>query len=353
MIEQKDKYIEHLVSVLVLSIIIIGCFFVLRPFLSALLWAVILSFSTWPIYKWWEKLLKGRKTLAATIMTLLLIGAFVLPIAIIGLTFASEASTLTNNIRAMLEKGPPQLPAWLVNIPVIGPEIQTYWNEWTFDHERLADILLPYIKTIKGVIIEKGALMGQAIFQIVLSIIVCFFFYRDGEETAQSFANFLRRIAGTRADRLISVAASTTKGVVYGVLGTAAVQGTLAGIGFFIAGVPAALLLGLFTFFLALVPMGPPLLWIPVTIWLFYYKSTIAWIFMLLWGTFIISGIDNIVKPILISQGIDLPFILILLGVFGGIFAFGFIGIFLGPTLLALGYSLISEWTSSKDVTAG
>jgi predicted PurR-regulated permease PerM len=194
--------------------------------------------------------------------------------------------------------------------------------------------------------------MGHALFQIILSITVCFFFYRDGEDTAQSVVNFLKRIAGERTDRLMTVAANTIKGVVYGVLGTAATQGTFAGIGFFIAGVPGALLLGFFTFFFALIPMGPPFIWVPATIWLFYYKG-VAWgIFMALWGMFIISGIDNVVKPLLISHGVNLPFILILLGVLGGVIAFGFIGVFLGPTLLALGYSLISEWTSSRDATS-
>lgn len=347
--EEKDKHIEHLVSALVLFIIIIGCFFVLRPFISALLWAIILSFSTWPVYKWWEQLFKGRKTLAASFMTILLIGAFVLPIVVISVSFADEAAALVEKIREISAKGPPELPAWISNIPLIGTEIQRYWLEWTLDHDKLADFLTPYIKPLRGQILAKGALMGQAIFQVLLSITVCFFFYRDGEETAQSLANFLKKIAGSRADRLIKVAADTTKGVVYGILGTAAVQGTAAGIGFVIAGVPGALLLGFFTFFLALIPMGPPFIWVPVTIWLFYYKSVVSGIFMAIWGTFVISGIDNVVKPLLISRGVNLPFILILLGVLGGVIAFGFIGIFLGPALLALGYSLISEWTSGKD----
>ena len=347
--EAKDKRIEHLISAVVLSLVIIGCFFVLRPFLSALLWAVILSFSTWPVYKWWERILKGRKTLAATFMTILLICAFVIPIVVISFSFADEAAAIIIKIRKIFDEGPPPLPAWIGNLPLIGPEIQKYWQAWSIDHDQLTSFLKPYIKPIREQLFAGGALMGHAIFQMLLSISVCFFFYRDGEETAQSVANFLRKIAGKRADRLIKVAADTTKGVVYGVLGTAGIQSAFAGIGFFIAGVPGALLLGFFTFFFALVPMGPPLLWIPATIWLFYYKGVVSGFFMAVWGTFVISGIDNVVKPLLISRGVNLPFILILLGVFGGVIAFGFIGIFLGPALLALGYSLISEWTSGKD----
>ncbi|MFZ5908373.1 MAG: AI-2E family transporter [Nitrospirota bacterium] len=350
MIEKREKYIEHLVSALVLLIIIVGCFFVLRPFLSALLWAVILTFSTWPVYQWWVRVLKGRRTFAASVMTSLLMCAFVIPVVVIGISFSDEATKLLAKIREIYENGLPALPAWLEQIPFVGPEIQRYWREWTIDHEQLTDFLKPFIKPVRQQIFAGGAFMGQALFQMLLSITVCFFFYRDGEDTAQRFANFLKRIAGERTDRLIRVAADTTKGVVYGVLGTAAVQSALAGVGFVIAGVPGALLLGFFTFFLALIPMGPPFIWIPAVIWLFSYKSAAWGIFLALWGTFVISGVDNIVKPYLISRGGNLPFVLILLGVFGGVIAFGVIGVFLGPTLLAIGYSLVSEWTAKKEV---
>jgi len=347
--EQKDKYIEHLISAVVLLVLIVGCFFVLRPFISALLWAVILTFSTWPVYQWWVKLLKGRKTLAATIMTLLLTATFVVPILFIGLRFAGEAADLVTRIRAAFEQGLPPLPAWVENMPIVGSPLYERWEEWTIDHSQFEEALAPYMKQIREFILKSTPGMALALFQILLSIVVCFFFYRDGEETAQSLANFLRRIAGERSERLLKVAANTTKSVVYGILGTAAVQGALAAIGFFVAGVPGAFLLGFITFFFAFIPNGPPLIWIPAAIWLFYEQSTAWGIFMAVWGMFIVSGVDNFVKPYLISRGGNLPFVLILLGVLGGVIAFGFIGVFLGPTLLALGYSLISEWTSRKQ----
>lgn len=136
----------------------------------------------------------------------------------------------------------------------------------------------------------------------------------------------------------------------YGLLGTALAQGFVATIGFAIAGVPAALLLGVATFLLSLLPIGPPLIWGSVAIWLFY-QGTVGWgIFMLLWGFFLISGVDNVVKPLLISRGSNLPFILVLFGVFGGVLAFGFVGVFIGPTLLAVGFSLIKEWAARDSM---
>ena len=349
MFEQNGGHIEKFVSAVVLLVLIAGCFLVLRPFISALLWAIILSFSTWPVYEWWTRVLKGRKTLAATIMTLLLAGVFVVPVLIMGLSFADEATSLIARIRQSFETGLPPLPPWVERLPVIGADLHQRWLEWTADRTQFENFIGPYQKQISFYILTSTSVIAQALLQILLSIVVCFFFYRDGEKTAQSFANFLRRIAGANANRLIKVAADTTKSVVYGIMGTAVVQATLATIGFFISGVPGAIVLGFFTFFLALIPMGPPLIWIPAAIWLFYQKS-VAWgIFMAIWGTLVVSGVDNVVKPYLISRGGNLPFILIIIGVFGGVIAFGFIGVFLGPTLLALGFSLISEWTSLKD----
>jgi predicted PurR-regulated permease PerM len=349
MFEEGEKHIEHLVSAIILLILILGCFFVLRPFISALLWAVILSFSTWPVYKWWTHILKGRKTLAATVMTLLLAGIFIVPVLVIGLSFTDEAMNFITRIRQTFQTGLPALPEWVARLPFIGADISRRWQEWTADKTQFEQFIDPYLKQVRTYIFTAAPVVAQALFQILLSIIVCFFFYRDGEETAQSLKNFLKKVAGERSERLIKVAADTTKSVVYGIIGTAAVQGLLQTIGFLIAGVPGALLFGFITFFLSLIPMGPPLVWIPAMIWLFY-KGSVAWgIFMGIWGMFVVSGVDNIVKPYLISRGGNLPFILILLGVLGGVIAFGFIGVFLGPTLLALGFSLVSEWTSRKD----
>ncbi len=349
MTEQRDKYIEHLISASVLFVLVVGCFVVLRPFISALIWALILSFSTWPVYKWWTRIFKGNRTLAATVMTLLLAAVFVMPLVVVGFSFADEATNFVKQIRMELEKGLPPLPGWVEKIPLFGSDIYQRWQIWTTDQAQFANFIGPHLKQIKENILRSTPVIFQAMMQIILSIVVCFFFYRDGEESAQSLANLLRKIAGSRAEKLIQVAADTTKSVVFGLIGTAAIQGTFAMIGFFIAGVPGALLLGFLTFFFAFIPMGPPFVWVPVTVWIFFNYS-LGWaIFMAIWGMFVISGVDNVVKPYLISRGGNLPFVLILLGVLGGILAFGFIGVFLGPALLALGYSLISEWTSRKE----
>ena len=349
MIEGRDRYIERSVSAAVLFVLIAGCFVVLRPFISALLWALILTFTTWPVYKWWTDILRGNRTLAATIMTLLLAAVFLIPLLVIGVTFADEATSLIAHIRRAFETGLPPLPQWIEKVPIIGADIHERWEIWTTDETQFETFIAPYLKNLRDFVLKSTPVIVQALSQILLSIVVCFFFFRDGEESAKSLGNLMKKIAGERSGKLMQVAADTTKSVVYGIIGTAAVQGVLATIGFLIAGVPGALIFGFLTFFLAFIPMGPPFIWIPVTVWLFYKDSVIWGVFMLIWGMFVISGVDNVVKPYLISRGGSLPFILILLGVLGGVIAFGFVGVFLGPTLLALGYSLISEWTSKKE----
>ena len=173
--EQKDKYIEHLISAVVLLVLIVGCFFVLRPFISALLWALILSFSTWPVYQWWVKRLKGRKTLAATIMTLLLTATFVVPILFIALRFAGEAADLVARMRAAFEQGLPPLPPWVEHLPIVGNSLYESWEDWTIDPAQFEDELEPYLKQIRQFILKSTPGMALALFQILLSVVVCFF----------------------------------------------------------------------------------------------------------------------------------------------------------------------------------
>ena len=183
--------------------------------------------------------------------------------------------------------------------------------------------------------------------EVVLSLVLIFFFYRDGPALAHFVHALLHRLIGERADHYLHLVAGTVQRVVNGVIGTAAAQALLALIGFWIAGVPGAVLLGLLTFVFSLIPMGPPLIWGPVVAWLVWRGDYGLAIFLGVWGTFIVSGVDNVLKPYLISRGGNLPLVVVLLGVFGGILAFGFMGLFLGPTLLAVAYSLLKDWIAT------
>ena len=345
MLNSQDR-IEHIAQIAAVVVLVLGCLMVLRPFVTAMLWAGILCFSTWPAFLWLRERLGGRRGLAALCMTLVLVSFLVVPLIAVGATLADDLTALVQYIRALASGGLPEPPAWLSGLPLVGETLNSYWVEFAESREKLVEFLQSIVIPVRNFLLKGGLSIGEGIVQLSLSVFIAFFFFRDGEALVKTLRSGMDRIAGTRTEQLVATVGATTRGVVYGILGTAAVQGALAFIGFVIAQVPGAVFLGLLTFLLALVPMGVPLVWLPVTVWLFY-QGAIGWgIFMALWGFFVISGVDNVVKPYLISRGTKLSFLPVFLGVIGGILAFGFIGIFIGPTLLAVGYSLAREWTS-------
>jgi predicted PurR-regulated permease PerM len=191
------------------------------------------------------------------------------------------------------------------------------------------------------------------VLELTLSVIATFFFYRDGKVAGETLHAISNKLAGARATRLIAVAETTMNSVVYGILGTGLAQALLATFGFALAGVPGALLWGFFTFLLSIVMIGAPLIWLPATIWLLS-EGRMEWgIFMAVWGFFVVSGVDNFLKPYFISRGTTLPLLLVFCGVLGGVFAFGLLGIFIGPTLLAIAFTLIAEWSTAERKKAG
>jgi predicted PurR-regulated permease PerM len=201
-------------------------------------------------------------------------------------------------------------------------------------------------------LLSQGVALGAGVLYLSLSVLLLFFLYRDGTALATRLQQVTGRIAGARAQQLVDLAVSTVRGVVYGILGSLLAQGILAGVGFLVTGVPGAFLLGFLTLFLALLPGGPALLWLPASLWLYQQGATGWAIFLALWGLLVVSTADNIVKPYFIGRGSDLPFILVLLGVLGGAMAFGVIGIFLGPTLLAVGYTVVRDWALAEPVAS-
>ena len=345
--------IEQWITLAVLAVVVVGCYLVLAPFLTALIWALVLCCATWPAFVALQRVMRGNVTLAALVLTVAIALVALAPFVIVGVTLAENANQLLEHGKRLIDQGPPDPPAWVAGIPLIGERAQAYWASIAHDSASLFADLKQYIDPLRASALASGAAVAQALLQLTLSIFIAFFFYRDGAALSRRLTASVGRIAGERGQRLIDVAVATTRGVVYGILGTAIVQGVVAAIGFWLAGVPAAPLLGLVTFFLSPVPIGPPLVWGPAAIWLFT-QDHFGWgVFMLVWGTAVVSSIDNVIKPLIISHGSNLPFALVLLGVLGGVIAFGFIGVFLGPTLLAILFALIQEWSEEKSRLLG
>lgn len=333
-----------LIQILLLALLGAGLW-VMAPFISALLWGAILAFASWPLMRLLTRVLGGRETLAASLLTAVWILVVALPLVWLGFNLADHIRDATAFIRDVQVDGLPDAPDWLGNIPLVGERLVRWWDSMDQQGAALLASIKPHLGQVGNWFLARSAQIGSGALELTLSLVFVFFFYRDGPRLAAFVLRLLQRLMGDRAEYYLDLVAGTVQRVVNGVIGTAAAQGLLALIGFLIAGVPGAIVLGLVTFMLSLIPMGPPLAWIPATGWLVWKGEYGMAVFLGLWGTFIISGVDNVLKPYLISRGGNLPLVIVLLGVFGGLLAFGFIGLFIGPTLLAVGYSLLLDWS--------
>jgi predicted PurR-regulated permease PerM len=342
--------IDQTLTLVVLALLIVGCFLVLRPFMTALLWAAILCTTAWPLYQRLLARLHGHASLAALVMVLLIALVLIAPFIVVGATIADNADRVAVWWGQLLATGPPDPPGWVAHLPLVGAAVADYWSSMAHDTAQLVDEFGKYVEPARKFVLASGATFAGAVLQLTLSIFIAFFFFRDGETVVGRLRGATERIAGERGFHLVVVAATTVRGVVLGILGTAIVQGVLAAVGLWIAGIKAAPLLGLLTFFLSPVPIGPPLVWVPAGLWLINAGETGWGLFVLAWGALVVSTVDNVIKPLIISRGSDLPFVLVLLGVLGGAVAFGFIGVFLGPVLLAVGYALLQAWVKTAPV---
>jgi predicted PurR-regulated permease PerM len=343
-----ENRIERTIGLVMLAVLAIGCVLVLRPFFTSVCFALILVVATWPAFDRLQDLLGGRKTLAALLMVSLATLVFVVPPALVASSMDYNLAGTIRLLRDLSRHGMPPPPAWVAEVDVIGPELYARWLVLAGGGPEAAERIAAFMTWARQELIGAGLGLGNAIVQLILAMLTAFFLYRDGAAARRGLIVTGRRIAGNHAPRLVRVASATINGVVYGVLGTALAQALLILIGLWVAGIPGALLLGLLLFLLALIPFGPLLIWGPAGLWL-YLNGEIGWaIFIVIWS--IAAGLvtDNVLRPYLISRGSDLPLIMILFGVVGGAVAFGVLGLFLGPTLLAVGYELIREWNAEE-----
>lgn len=342
---------DRVLPTLALALLVGGCVLVLWPFLTALVWAAILVSTSWPGFLWLERSVGQRRGLAAVLMTLLVMVLLLGPIIAVAAAMAGNLAELGHAITAVFKDGLPDAPAWLADLPLLGQPLYEYWQKFAHDGQRLMAELQKLAKPAQDFALAGGRIVGQGVIDIALSVFLAFFFFLHGEALSQYLDVVLGRLAGGRATHLLGIARGTVTGVIYGILGTGLAQGILAAIGFAVAGVPGAVLLGVATFFLSVVPVGPPLIWGGAAIWLFQQGEPGWAAFVAGWGFFVVSMVDNLIKPLIISRGSSLPFAIVFLGVLGGVLAFGVIGAFLGPALLAVGYRLAIEWTARASAT--
>jgi predicted PurR-regulated permease PerM len=346
----EPSRLEQYARIAAAGLLVFGCILVLQPFIGAILFAGVLVMSTWPLFVKLRARWGGRGSLAALALVLGMVILIALPVALAAQSLVVHSSAVVESVRSFLERREPlQLPGALTSIPYLGPWLDEYWQLLLGSRDELVALAKRLADPAKTLFLALGAAIGQGLIQVLIALFVGFFFYRDGDRVRRLVLEASSRLAGQDSGaHLISTAQSAVRGVVYGLLGTALAQAVVAVIGFFIAGVPGAMLLGALTFILSLVPMGPVLIWGGAAAWLYAQDQTGWSIFMVLYGLIVISSVDNVVKPILMSRAGNLSMLLVVLGVFGGAVAFGFIGLFVGPALLAVGWSLLKGWLKDE-----
>lgn len=342
-----EKHILQFIQLAVIAIVFISCYLVIHPFIPAILFAMVVCISTWPLYLCLRRALWGNSMLASLLMVMLLIMVVIIPSALLAVSLADNVTATFDTVKVFLEHGPIEPPVWLKEIPLFGGRLNSYWQGLASGGKEAVMLFKELLEPVKNFLLNLGNVIGQSLLQMVFAAFIGFFFYRDGEALTQALRSGMAKLlAGSLGTDPLEMVHQTVTGVVHGIFGAALAQAIAATIGFFIAGVPGAFLLGAATFFLAMIPMGPTLLWGGASVW-FLYQESYGWaIFMVLWGVLVISSIDNFVRPYLISRGSSLSFLLIFLGVSGGIAAYGFIGIFIGPPILAIGITLAQLWTA-------
>jgi predicted PurR-regulated permease PerM len=278
-VEKRFEYLARLAAVFVL---VAGCILVLRPFLAAILLALVVCVSTWPLYLGLLRRMKGRQNIAAFTMTLSLSLLVILPLALVAYNLADNVTAFYNMIRQALEAGPPDAPIWLKDVPIVGNSAAEYWHLIATNRQELVTLEKRLLEPTRNFLLAGGILLGRGVVVMSLAAFVSFFFYRDGVALVRFLNVAMDRVVGTHVENVLGIVRNTIRSVMYGLLGTVLAQGIVATIGFAIAGVPAVLLLGVFTSVLSLIPVGPPLIWGGAAIWLFYQGSAGWGIFMLL-----------------------------------------------------------------------
>ena len=336
-------------SVLVIGLLVVACLWILWPFLGAIAWAGMLVVATWPTLLSLQARLGGRRWLAIVVLTFAMLLVIVLPLVLAVGTIAAHAGDMTSWVASAAHAAVPAPPAWVAQIPLLGPKLADEWQRLAAtSHEELATRASGYALVVAQWFVGQVGGLGLLLLQFLLTMAIAVLLYSTGEQAAEGARRFARRLAGERGDQAVVLAGQAIRAVALGITGTALVQSVAAGIGLAVAGVPYAGVLTSIVFVLCMVQLGPLLVMAPAVAWL-YWSGHPAWATALIVWAILIAATDNVLRPLLIRRGADLPLPLIFAGAIGGLVSLGVIGLFVGPVVLAVTYRLLEWWIGDID----
>jgi predicted PurR-regulated permease PerM len=349
MIEPRPDLTRTTLGVLFIGVLIVATLWVLRPFIAPTIWATMIVVSTWPMLRWLEARLWHRRSLAVLVMTLLILTLLVLPLMLAITTIVRHVDEIV--AQAAILSGyvlsPP--PAWVAKLPLIGERAAEWWTEAAAaGSSGLIARVMPYADDIAKWFVSQAGSLGLVFVQFLLMVVMAAIMYSGGESAARAMRRFGRRLAGVHGENVVTLAGEAIRGVALGVGVTAVLQAGAGGLGLAIVGVPFAGLLTAVMLLLCIAQLGPSLVLFPAVAWVYWSGETGWGTFLLVW-TLVTVTMDNFVRPALIRLGADLPLLLIFGGVIGGVLAFGLIGIFVGPVVLAVAYTLLGAWVGAGE----
>ena len=331
-------------AIICILLLIAGSLWILRPFLGAAVWAAMLVVASWPLLKSLEARLGGRRGPAVTVMTLGMLLLLVVPLWLAIDTIAEHADQVTGAAKSVAASGLPQPPQWVGKLPLVGDKAAANWGQLAdAGPAGLVARLGPYLTDAAKWVFGQAGSVGGVLIQFLLVVVLSAIMYANGEAGARLVLRFGRRLAGERGENSIILAGQAIRGVALGVGVTAIVQTMLGGIGLAVAGVPFASLLSAVMLMFCIAQLGPSLVLFPAVAWMYWMGDT-GWATLLLIWSIFVGTLDNFLRPILIKRGADLPLLLIFAGVIGGMLGFGLVGIFVGPVVLAVTYTLMLAW---------
>jgi predicted PurR-regulated permease PerM len=333
--------VKHVILAFLLGGLVVLSYIVLHPFLVPVAWGTILAYLTWPAYRWLRALMHGRASASALLLTIILAAALVLPLIWLTTLLHGELVAAYQAVAGYLANGPHKLPEFIAGIPWLGRSLQELLNQVSTDPTAFRAQLAQWAQRWTGEVGHLIGSVGRNTTKLGFALLTLFFMYRDGESALNQLRRLLLRFLGDRLDAYLTSIGGTIKAVVYGLVLTALAQGTLAGLGYWIAGMRAPVSLAAVTALIALIPFGTPFVWGSIGVWLLVTGKTLAGIGLLLWGALVVSSVDNLIRPLVISSATRMPFLLVVFGVLGGLAAFGLVGLFIGPVILAV---LIAVW---------
>jgi len=338
-----------LLAVVSLGGLIVATLWVLRPFLPSLIWAVMIVVSTWPAMLSVQRGLGGRRGIAVAVMTTVMLVIVIAPIAAAIVMVIDHAEQVVEWAKTLVVQAIAGPPAWLADLPLVGKRLASQWRKVVSTQpDELAAIVGPYLSGVGRWMVGQAGSLGLLLVQLLLTVVISAMLYARGEMTAATVRAFARRLAGAAGDEVVVLSAQAIRAVALGIVVTALVQSVIGGVGLVVTGVPYVGLLTAAMFLLAVAQIGAAPVMLGAVIWL-YWKDGALWGTVLLAWSLVTLSLDNVLRPVLIKRGADLPLVLIFAGVLGGLLAFGIVGLFVGPVLLAVTYTLAMAWIGQGD----